>query len=57
MLEIINDLHQSFVLRYREASALGRLPVFGPLQVLTEKCLTLCDAPMLGEIVDQQIKF
>ena len=57
VLEIINDLHQNFVLRYREASALGRLPVFGPLQTLTEKCLALCDAPMLGEIADKRNKF
>ena len=57
VLEIIDDLHQNFVLRYREKSKLGRIPVFGPLQVLSKKCLDLCDAPTLDEIASRQLKF
>lgn len=52
ILEIISDLLSSGRLRYGEKSNLGRVPVFGPLSQLCEKCLNICGAPKPSEIVE-----
>lgn len=50
-LEIISDLLDSGRLRYGEKSGLGRVPVYGPLSKLCERCLDLCGAPKLSDIL------
>lgn len=53
VLAIVSDLLSSGRLRYGEASALGRVPVFGPLSTLCELCLCLCGAPSKADIVNR----
>ncbi|WP_108820272.1 hypothetical protein [Pseudovibrio sp. Alg231-02] len=47
LLAVISDLHRNMSLRYRVPSKLGRLPVYGALEVLAHKFLVLCKAPSL----------
>jgi len=53
ILEIVSDLISSGRLRYGERSKLGKVPVFGPLSVLCEKCLDLCGAPRTADILER----
>lgn len=52
ILRIISDLLMSGRLRYGEPSKLGKVPVFGPLEEVVQKCLHLCNAPDLQELLD-----
>ncbi|MBW3243122.1 hypothetical protein KUV57_10475 [Epibacterium sp. DP7N7-1] len=51
ILVIISDLLVSGRLRYGEESELGRVPVYGPLSELCRKCLDMCGAPKLADIL------
>ncbi len=52
ILEIISDLIGSGRLRYGEESELGRAPVYGPHSELCRRCLDLCGAPKLSDILE-----
>lgn len=52
ILEIVADLLGSGRLRYGEESELGRVPVYGPLSELCRRCLDLCGAPKLSDILE-----
>ena len=51
VLAIISDLLSSGRLRYGDKSKLGRVPVFGPLSELCGRCLDLCGAPTVADIL------
>tara|TARA_R110000772_G_C13084615_1_gene417860 strand:+ start:57 stop:524 length:468 start_codon:yes stop_codon:yes gene_type:complete len=53
-LAIISDLLKTGRLRYGDESKLGKVPVFGPLSELCERCLELCGAPTKADILTQK---